>query len=198
MTVNQPMPFDRGLIESIRVDPWAAFKRASEVGTRRTFKGVSQIAATLRAIACMDLTTLAGDDTLGRVDRLCAKARMPVGPSIMAALGLADLPLQVGAVCVYHELVSEAVTHLQGSGIPVAAVSTGFPAGQTPLETKLREIELSIAAGATEIDIVISRALALTERVFGPPRAEWALMREIKKTMDPKGILNPGRFIEGI
>jgi len=108
----------------------------------------------------MDLTTLSGDDTPGRVRRLCAKARRPLSAELLHALGLPDL--RVGAVCVYHEMVSEAVASLQGSGIPVAAVSTGFPAGLTPMETKLREIELSVAAGAAEVDIVISRRHALS------------------------------------
>lgn len=161
MGTNQPFPFDSGLIESIRVDTAAALSRAATIGTRRTFKSDAQVAATLRAIQCMDLTTLAGDDTYGRVDRLCAKARRPVDPEILAALGLRDLEFTVGAVCVYHELVAEAVGRVAGR-IPVAAVSTGFPAGQTPRETKLHEIEFSLAAGATEIDIVISRRLALT------------------------------------
>lgn len=168
MPTNKPLPFDSGLIESIRVDPWAAQRRASEIGTRRTFKGASQVAATIRAIRCMDLTTLAGDDTLGRVDRLCAKARRPVDLDLQTALvakfDLPTTPICVGAVCVYHKMVADAAAYLAGSNIPVAAVSTGFPAGQTPLETKLKEIELSIGDGATEIDIVISRALALTER----------------------------------
>jgi deoxyribose-phosphate aldolase len=107
----------------------------------------------------MDLTTLSGDDTPGRVQRLCAKARRPLRADLMAALGLDEL--QVGAVCVYHEMVAPAVAHLAGSGIPVAVVSTGFPAGLAPMETKLREIELSVVAGALEVDIVISRRHAL-------------------------------------
>jgi deoxyribose-phosphate aldolase len=116
----------------------------------------------LRAITCIDLTTLLGDDTAANVKRLCAKARQPVRRDILEALGVSDLHLTVGAVCVYHNLVGAAVEALDGSGIPVAAVSTGFPAGQTPMSTKLAEIGESIAAGASEIDIVISRANVLT------------------------------------
>jgi len=116
----------------------------------------------------MDLTTLSGDDTPGRVRRLCAKARQPLRADLLAALGLPAL--KVGAVCVYHEMVAEAAAALQGSGIPVAVVSTGFPAGLTPMETKLREIEMSVAAGAQEVDIVISRRLALTH--------DWAALYE--------------------
>jgi deoxyribose-phosphate aldolase len=127
-----------------------------------------QAAWLVRAIECLDLTTLAGDDTPGRVRRLCAKARQPLRADLMAALGLDTL--QVGAVCVYHEMLPTAVEALVGSGIPVAVVSTGFPAGQTPMETKLREIELSVAAGAREVDIVISRRHALTH--------DWAALHD--------------------
>jgi deoxyribose-phosphate aldolase len=127
-----------------------------------------QAAWLVRAIECLDLTTLAGDDTPGRVRRLCAKARQPLRADLMAALGLDTL--QVGAVCVYHEMLPTAVEALAGSGIPVAVVSTGFPAGQTPMETKLREIELSVAAGAREVDIVISRRHALTH--------DWAALHD--------------------
>jgi len=143
-------------------------RRADTLGKRRTVKKEWQAAWLLRAIACMDLTTLAGDDTPGRVRRLCAKARQPLRADLMAALGLSEL--RVGAVCVYHEMLPTAVEALAGSGIPVAVVSTGFPADQTPMETKLREIELSVAAGAREVDIVISRRHALTH--------DWAALYE--------------------
>ncbi len=112
-------------------------------------------------MSCLDLTTLAGDDTPGRVERLCAKARVPVRPDLIEALQL-ERRLEVGAVCVYHAMVGTAVAALAGTGIPVAAVSTGFPAGQTPMQTKLAEIDASVAAGAREIDIVISRRHVLT------------------------------------
>jgi deoxyribose-phosphate aldolase len=121
-----------------------------------------QVAWLLRAITLMDLTTLQGDDTPGRVRRLCAKARMPVRRDLLELLGAQELPISVAAVCVYHEMVATAVEALSGSGIPVAAVSTGFPAGLSPLETRLREIEASVAAGAAEIDIVITRGHVLT------------------------------------
>jgi deoxyribose-phosphate aldolase len=110
----------------------------------------------------MDLTTLAGDDTPGNVRRLCAKAARPLKPEIVAALGVVDLQLTTGAVCVYHQYVATAVEALEGTGIPVAAVSTGFPAGLSPFEQRLAEIHASVAAGATEIDIVITRAHVLT------------------------------------
>jgi deoxyribose-phosphate aldolase len=151
---------DLGWVRAARVNLSAVERRAATMSTRRTVKKEWQAAWLIRAIECMDLTPLAGDDTPGNVRRLCAKARQPVRQDMLAALGLAHL--QVGAVCVYHNLVPVAVEALAGSGIPVAAVSTGFPAGQSPLPTKIAEIEASVAAGAQEIDIVISRAHVLT------------------------------------
>jgi deoxyribose-phosphate aldolase len=122
-----------------------------------------QAAWLLRAVTLMDLTTLSGDDTAGRVRRLCAKARRPVRADLLEAMGAGQLPIRVGAVCVYHRFVATAVEALEGSGIPVAAVSTGFPAGLSPLEQRLDEIRASVAAGAEEIDIVITRSHVLTE-----------------------------------
>ena len=121
-----------------------------------------QAAWLLRAISCMDLTTLSGDDTPGTVRRLCAKARRPVRQDLLEALGMGRSGLAVAAVCVYHEMVPTAVEALEGSGVPVAAVSTGFPAGLNPFEQKIGEIKASVAAGAQEIDIVISRRHVLT------------------------------------
>ncbi len=159
---NPGMPLDLGPVRAAHVNRSAVERRAATLGTRRTVKKEWQAAWLLRAISCIDLTALAGDDTPGSVRRLCAKARRPVRQEILDALGAADLGLTVAAVCVYHNLVPTAVEALAGSGIPVAAVSTGFPAGQTPLPLKIEEIKQSVAAGATEIDIVISRAHVLT------------------------------------
>ncbi|HMP30169.1 MAG TPA: deoxyribose-phosphate aldolase, partial [Saprospiraceae bacterium] len=117
-----------------------------------------------KAIACMDLTTLSGDDTQSNVTRLCAKARNPVRKDLLQAMGMQDSGLTTGAVCVYHNLIPYAKEALKGSNIPIAAVSTGFPAGQIELEDKLREIKKSVAAGATEIDIVVSRALIIQSK----------------------------------
>ena len=158
--LNAGTPLDLARVRAARVNPPAVARRVAGLNGSRSVKKVWQAAWLVKAIQCMDLTTLAGDDTPGRVRRLCAKARAPLRADILAALGLPGL--SVGAVCVYHEMVAEAVHALQGSGIPVAVVSTGFPAGQTPMETRLREIELSVAAGAQEVDIVISRRHALT------------------------------------
>jgi deoxyribose-phosphate aldolase len=159
---NPGMPLDLGWVNAVRVNRSAVERRAATLVTRRTVKKDWQAAWLLRAITLIDLTTLAGDDTPGNVQRLCAKARQPVRADMLNALGGATLKLTVGAVCVYHNLVPVAVEALKGSGIPVAAVSTGFPAAQTPLNLKIMEIEESVAAGATEIDVVISRAAVLT------------------------------------
>jgi deoxyribose-phosphate aldolase len=157
---NPGMPLDLDWLHRVHINRSAVERRAATLATRRTVKKEWQAAWLLRAITCIDLTALSGDDTPGNVLRLCAKARQPVRAEILQALG-AD-SLAVGAVCVYHNLVPVAVQALQGSHIPVAAVSTGFPAGQNPLDLKLQEIAASVRAGAAEIDIVISRAHVLT------------------------------------
>ncbi len=157
--LNAGTAFDLARVRAARVNQPAVARRVAGLNGSRSVKKLYQAAWLVKAVQCIDLTTLAGDDTPGRVRRLCAKARQPLRADLLAALGLPAL--QVGAVCVYHELVAPAVQALQGSGIPVAVVSTGFPAGQSPMETKLREIELSVAAGAREVDIVISRRHAL-------------------------------------
>jgi deoxyribose-phosphate aldolase len=156
------MPLDLGWIREIRVNRSAVERRAATVPTRRSVKREWQAGWLLRAITLMDLTTLQGDDTPGRVLRLCAKARQPVRRDLLEQLGVADLGIRVAAVCVYHAFVEVAVRALEGSGIPVAAVSTGFPAGLSPLPQRIAEIEASVAAGAREIDIVITRAHVLT------------------------------------
>lgn len=159
---NPGIPLDLGWVREARANRSAIERRAATIPTRRTVKKEWQAAWLLKAIACMDLTTLAGDDTAGNVRRLCAKARQPARQDIIEALGVEQLGLTVGAICVYHEMVTTAVDALRGSGIPVAAVSTGFPAGLSPFETRLAEIHASVAAGAQEIDIVISRRHVLT------------------------------------
>jgi deoxyribose-phosphate aldolase len=159
---NPGTPLDLDLIRAIRVNRSAVERRAATLPRRRTVKKEWQAAWLLRAITCIDLTTLQGDDTPGNVARLCAKARAPLRPDLVEALGVADLGITVGAVCVYHELVPTAVRALEGSGIPVAAVSTGFPAGLNPFPQRLEEVRASVEAGAGEIDIVITRAQVLT------------------------------------
>ena len=159
---NPGIPLDMNWVRQARVNRSAVERRAATIPTRRTVKKEWQAAWLLRAITCIDLTTLQGDDTPGNVLRLCAKARRPVRQELLDAMGAGELDLKVAAVCVYHNLVEVAVEALRGSGIPVAAVSTGFPAGQISFEEKLLEIGASLKAGATEIDIVISRAHVLT------------------------------------
>jgi len=156
---NPGINLDLGWVAAARLNRSAIERRADTLPKRRTVKKDWQAAWLLRAVRCMDLTTLSGDDTQTNVLRLCAKARQPVRADLLAALGVNDLT--VGAVCVYHAFVATAVEALHGSNIPVAAVSTGFPAGLTPAELKCREIEASVRAGAQEIDIVISRHLVL-------------------------------------
>lgn len=155
---NRGMPLNADWVEEVRVNTSAVERRAATLATRRTVKKETQAAWLLKAIACMDLTTLSGDDTAERVRRLCAKARNPLQRHIVEGLGIEDLHLTVGAVCVYHTFVEAAVKALEGSGIPVAAVSAGFPAGLSPLAERVAEVRRSVEAGAQEIDIVITRA----------------------------------------
>ena len=160
-TRNAGMPLDMAFIRAVRVNTPAAALRVSTLMGRRAVKGDAQSAWLINAIRCMDMTTLSGDDTESRVVRLCHKAKNPVRADILSALGI-TVPISTGAVCVYHRFVATAVDALQGTNIAVAAVSTGFPAGLTPHSLKLMEIEQSVKHGATEIDIVISRALVLS------------------------------------
>jgi deoxyribose-phosphate aldolase len=170
---NPGCPLDRDWIASVRVNLSAVERRIAGLAGRRSVKQDAQAAWLLKAITCMDLTTLSGDDTAERVRRLCAKARRPLAPELQAALGVAQLQITVGAVCVYHRFVATAVEALAGSGIPVAAVSTGFPAGLVPHAVKLAEIEASVRDGAREIDIVITREHVL--------RGDWqALYDEVR------------------
>ena len=156
------LPFDLGPVEDTKVNRSAVERRAATISTRRTVKKEHQAAWLLQAVQTIDLTTLSGDDTPGTVQRLCAKARYPIRADLLKALGV-DKPITTGAVCVYHSMVETAVEALQGSGIPVAAVSTGFPAGLISFDQKIAEIEASVKAGASEIDIVISRQHVLTQ-----------------------------------
>ncbi len=158
---NPGMALDLDWVASVQANTSAIERRAATIGGRRTVKKEFQAAWLLKAISVIDLTTLSGDDTAGRVQRLCAKARQPVRQEMLDKLGLPGLT--TGAVCVYHDMVEVAVRALEGSGIPVAAVSTGFPAGLSPYHLRIAEIGESIRAGAREIDIVISRRHVLTQ-----------------------------------
>ena len=188
---NPGTPLRPEWFDGVQVNLSAVERRAATMPTRRSVKKEFQAAWQVKAITCIDLTTLAGDDTPGRVARLAMKARRPLRDDIVEALGLADAPPKVGAVCVYPTMVAPAVKALRGSGIPVASVATGFPAGLTPLPQRLAEIRYAVAEGAGEIDIVITRAHVL----LGEWQAlydEVAAMREACGPAHLKAILGTG------
>jgi deoxyribose-phosphate aldolase len=159
---NIGIPLDLNWLQEVRVNTSAVERRAQTQVARRSVKKEWQAAWLLRAISCMDLTTLSGDDTDERVRRLCAKARQPIQQDLVQKLGIEELGIRVGAVCVYHTFIETALNALEGSGVHVAAVSTGFPAGLSPLAERVAEIRRSVEAGAHEIDVVITRG-----HVFG-------------------------------
>ena len=159
---NTGIPLNLDWVRDVRVNTSGVERRAQSMVARRTVKKEWQAAWLLRAITCMDLTTLSGDDTDERVRRLCAKGRHPLQQEIVEKLGIEELDIKVAAICVYHTFVETALAALEGSGIHVAAVSTGFPAGLSPLAERVAEIRRSVEAGAHEIDVVITRA-----HVFG-------------------------------
>ena len=165
---NRGIPLNLDWVNAVRVNTSAVERRVQSLVTRRTVKKEWQAGWLLRAITCMDLTTLSGDDTDERVLRLCAKARQPLQQEIVQKLGVESLQIKVAAVCVYHSFVETARRGVEGSGIHVAAVSTGFPAGLSPLAERVAEIRRSVEAGADEIDVVITRA-----HVFG---GKWQLL----------------------
>lgn len=170
---NEARALEMDWIDEIRVNLSAAERRVASLPGRRTVKNDAQAGWLLKAVSCIDLTTLNGDDTAERVKRLCAKARAPVRTDILHALGFTGRSLHTGAVCVYHRFVATAAEALDGSGVAVAAVSAGFPAGLVPHDLKLKEIEASVAAGAQEIDVVITREQVLS--------GDWrALYQEVK------------------
>jgi deoxyribose-phosphate aldolase len=171
---NPGVPLNLEWIDEVRVNTSAVERRAATLVTRRTVKKDWQIAWLLKAITCMDLTTLSGDDTHERVRRLCAKARSPLTEEVKAQLRIEDLPVQVAAVCVYHLFVATARRALEGTNIKVAAVSTGFPAGLNAFEERLAEVRSSLEAGAQEIDVVVTRAHVFSgawQRLYDEVRA---------------------------
>jgi len=185
------MALDLDWVAQAATNTPAIERRAASLATRRSVKKEYQAAWLCKAISVIDLTTLSGDDTKGRVQRLCAKARQPMRPDLAQALGMQDLT--VGAVCVYHEMIETARRALEGSAIPVAAVSTGFPAGLSPYHLRLKEIEASVAAGAQEIDIVISRGHVLTGN-WQALYDEMAQMRDACGPAHVKAILATGEL----
>jgi len=164
---NPGMELDLAWLEQVRVNLPAVKRRVDSLGGRRTVKQQWQAAWLLRAVTCIDLTTLSGDDTTANTQRLCLKAARPVRKDLLQAMGMGEAGLTTGAVCVYPNRVKECVDHLKrykAESVPVAAVATGFPSGQVPLVTRLQEIRLAVEDGAREIDIVINRQLALEHR----------------------------------
>jgi len=177
---NPGMPLDLGWVNESNVNLACVNQRAETHKTRRSVKKEWQSAWLLRATQCVDLTALSGDDTETNVNRLCFKAALPIREDLLASLGVSDFGVTVGAVCVYSARVPEAVAALEGTGIPVAAVATGFPAGQTPLEQRLGEIKAAVAYGAAEIDVVVNRPFVLS--------ANWvALYDEVKQMREACG-----------
>lgn len=177
---NEGVGLEPSWLQNVYLNRHGVDRALAELKQSRRLPKTHQAAWLVQAIRCIDLTTLAGDDTPGRVRRLCGKARQPLRPEVQNDLGLGAEPLKVGAVCVYHAMVETAVAALAGSGIPVAAVSAGFPAGLSPLATRIAEVEASVAAGAAEIDIVVTRAHVL--------RSDWsALYDEVARFRDACG-----------
>ena len=188
---NPGMALEKDWVRRVQANTSAIERRCATLPGRRSIKKAHQAAWLLKAISLIDLTTLSGDDTVRRVQRLCAKARQPVRAEMLKALGMEGLT--TGAVCVYHEMIPAAVAALQGSGIPVAAVSTGFPAGLSPFHLRLQEITESVAAGASEIDIVISRRHVL-EGNWAALYDEMAQMRAACGAAHIKAILATGEL----
>lgn len=188
---NPGVPLQVDWFDHVAVNTQAAERRAATLTTRRSVKKEWQAAWLVNAIRCIDLTTLSGDDTPDRVARLCAKARRPLTDHIMEGLGLAELT--TGAVCVYPSMVPAAVKSLLGTGIPVASVATGFPAGLTPLPLRLAEIRYAVEEGASEIDIVIHRAQVLNGD-WSALYDEVAAMREASGAAHMKAILATGEL----
>ncbi len=191
---NRGIPLNLDWVEQVRVNTSAVERRAQSHTARRSVKKEWQAAWLLRAITCMDLTTLSGDDTEERVRRLCAKAKHPIQQELVKQLGIEELNIKVAAVCVYHRFVETARRALEGSGVRVAAVSTGFPAGLSPLQERIAEIRRSVEAGAQDIDIVITRA-----HVFGGRWQELydeiAAFKEASGPAHMKAILGTGDLL---
>ncbi len=188
---NPGMPLDLDWVAAVQANTPAIERRAATLAGRRSVKKDWQAAWLLKAVTLIDLTTLSGDDTEGRVQRLCAKARQPVRADLLEALGMPGIT--TGAVCVYHEMVPAAVRALEGTSIPVAAVSTGFPAGLSPFRLRIAEIGESLRAGAREIDIVISRRHVLTQN-WQALYDEMAEMRSACGEAHVKAILATGEL----
>ncbi|XP_060632619.2 deoxyribose-phosphate aldolase [Anolis sagrei] len=161
---NPGTDLDLSWLARVRVNQPAVLRRAAQIQAQRAVKKNWQAAWLLRAVTCIDLTTLSGDDTPSNVCRLCYKAKHPIREDLLQAVNMHDKGITTAAICVYPGRVADAVKALKAAGcnIPVASVATGFPAGQTVLKTRLEEVRLAVEDGAKEIDIVINRTLVLT------------------------------------
>lgn len=192
---NTGIPLDLAWVHGVRINLPSVKRRADSLGARRCVKKQWQAAWLLRAVTCIDLTTLSGDDTDINVERLCYKAAHPVRRDLLEALGMEESGLQCGAVCVYPARVAGAVASLKriGADIPVAAVATGFPSGQYHLKTRLEEVRLTVADGAKEIDIVINREMALSGN-WQELYEELVAMREACGEAHMKAILAVGEL----
>ena len=190
---NKGLALNLDWIDSVQMNRSAIERRCSTMTKRRSIKKDWQAAWLLKSMSCIDLTTLSSDDTHERVRRLCAKARQPLRPELVASLSLKGIKPQVAAVCVYHSFVKTAVKALQNSKIPVAAVSTGFPHGLNPLPRRIEEIRDSIDAGAEEIDIVITRAHVFSKN-WQALYDEISAFREASRTTHLKTILGTGEL----
>ncbi|XP_059672894.1 deoxyribose-phosphate aldolase isoform X2 [Gavia stellata] len=188
---NPGTELELGWISKVHVNRPAVVRHAERIKKWRAVKGNWQAAWLLKAVTCIDLTTLSGDDTPSNVHRLCFKAKHPIREDLLKALDMHDKGITVGAVCVYPARVTDAVNTLKAAGcnIPVASVAAGFPSGQTPLETKLAEIKLAVEYGAREIDIVISRSLVLTGQWEGSDFIKTSTGKEVENATFPVGVV---------
>jgi deoxyribose-phosphate aldolase len=166
------------------VDQVGVEQRAAGLATR-SIKKSAKLWAIDTAIRMVDLTTLEGSDTEGKVRSLCAKARRPDPER-------PDVP-RVAAVCVYPDLVATAVAELAGTGVGVASVATAFPSGRSSLRVKIADTELAVAAGATEVDMVIDRGAFLSGR-YGQVFDEIATIKHAAGDAHLKVILETGEL----
>lgn len=154
--MSSPISVRRLLDDVGSVDKVGVEARAGSF-TTRSIKKAAKLWGLKTAVTMVDLTTLEGQDTPGKVAQICAKALQPHAPD-------PDVP-SVAAVCVYPALVAEAKRHVGGTSVRIASVATAFPSGQAPLATRLAEVRAAVEAGADEIDMVINRNAFLSGRL---------------------------------
>uniref|UniRef100_A0ABM5GDY4 deoxyribose-phosphate aldolase n=1 Tax=Pogona vitticeps TaxID=103695 RepID=A0ABM5GDY4_9SAUR len=188
---NRGTELDLGWLAQVRVNQPAVLRRAAQIQTQRAVKKNWQAAWLLRAVTCIDFTTLSGDDTPSNVGRLCYKAKHPIREDLLKAVNMHDKGITTAAVCVYPARVADAVKSLKAAGcdIPVASVATGFPAGQTALKIRLEEIRLAVEEGAREIDVVINRTLVLTGQWEGSDFIKTSTGKEAVNATFPVGLV---------